>query len=261
MNCPRPRIYQILILFFNAGIPIPENIETNLTSGAGASIAVACIPNKTPQRRHMHDMRSFFAERMAFSQFDDRNFGERRQLSGERKTRVFVERSFDNGVRRAVLFGQIEGECFDRNVFSPWPWVIDEPEDDMRKPIDIVRDESALIGEHDDPAITDDLPCIVANRVGLRNAKNGFAPAECFRRFAEKSDGKKETHPQNGEFPRVEIPKPRKREPEKLGGDDYRHDPCGKAIPFADALANFDHPDPFVIAFCQDASRKEWQLP
>ncbi len=220
--------------------PMRENIETILASAASASIAGACMPRKLPSRHHINCKPSFFAERVAFSQFDDRNFCERRQFSGERKTRVFVERSFDNGMRGAVLFGQIEGECFDRNVFSPRPRVIDEPKDDMRKPIDIVRNESAMLGEHDAAAITDDLPDIVANRGGMGKAEDGFALAVCFRRFAEKSDGKKETHPQNSKFPRVEIPEPRKGEPEKLGGDDNRHDPCGKTIPFADALANFD---------------------
>ena len=132
-------------------------------------------------------------------------------------------------MRCSVAFGEVEGEGFDGDVFSSRPRIIDETEDEVSESVEVVGDVIALFGEDDLLAIADSLPDVVVNGFGWWESEDD-------------------------EFPSIEVPESGESESEEFEGDDDRHEPSDESPSLSDSLADFDESDPFVIAFCQDAS-------
>lgn len=154
----------------------------------------------------------------------------------------------------SVAFGEVECECFDGDVFAPMPRIIDEAEDEVCESVEVVGDVVALFGEHDLLAIADSLPDVVVNGLWWWESEDFFALPECLRGTAEACDGEEESESEDDEFPSIEVPESGESESEELEGDDDRHEPSHESPSLSDSLADFDESNPFVIAFCQDAS-------
>ena len=157
-------------------------------------------------------------------------------------------------MRCSVAFCEVEGEGFDGDVFASRPRIIDETEDEVSESVEVVGDVIALFGEDDLLAIADSLPDVVVNGFGWWESEDFFALAECLRGTAEACDGEEECESEDDEFPSIEVPESGESESEEFEGDDDRHEPSDESPSLSDSLADFDESDPFVIAFCQDAS-------